>query len=344
MVCLLSLAGTGAVAAEPHAVAFIYHRFGEPELPSTNIQPERFAAQLDALAERGFQVWPLGRILARLEAGGPLPDKVVAITIDDAYASVYEHAFPILRERALPFTVFVATEPVDRRRRGFMTWEQLREMAAAGASFGNHSTYHRHLLERRPGEDEAAWAARVREDIRHAQARLEAELGDSVGPWFAYPYGEYSAPLAALVRSLGLVGFGQQSGAMGVDSDRRALPRYPAAGRFAALDDFLLKAATLPFPVARMRPWDPVLWNETRPRWEVAVAKSLPRWRELACYASGQGRIPVRWTQAGRVFETRAPAPLSGRRSRYNCTVPTPSGRWRWLSQEWVRPALPEGG
>jgi len=326
-----------AAAVEPHAVAFIYHRFGEPELPSTNVQPEQFRAQLDALAERGFQVWPLSRILRALDGGAPLPDRVVAITIDDAYESVYRHAFPILRERGLPFTVFVATEPVDRRQGGYMSWDQLREMAAAGAEVGNHSRFHRHLVERRPGEDEAAWRERVRADIRHAQARLSAELGAAVRPWFAYPYGEYDSALAGVVRDLGLVGFGQQSGAMGVDSDRRALPRYPAAGRYAALDDFLLKAATLPFPVAWMRPWDPVLHDGGPPSWTVAVGKALPRWRELACYASGQGRIPVRWQEAGAVFQTRAPAPLTGRRSRYNCTVPTPEGRWRWLSQEWVR-------
>ncbi len=335
--------GGTVTAAEPHAVAFIYHRFGEPRLPSTNVQPEQFAAQLDALAEGGFQVWPLSRILEHLDARRPMPDKVVAITIDDAYASVHRHAFPILRERGLPFTVFVASEPVDQGRSGYMSWAQLREMAAHGAEFGNHSRHHHHLVARRPGEDEAAWRARVTADIRHAQLRLQAELGARVRPWFAYPYGEYSRPLAEVIQALGLVGFTQRSGAMGVDSDRRALPRYPAAGRYAELPGFLLKAASLPFPLEWVRPWDPLLQGPQPPAWTVRLARTPPRWRELACYASGQGRIEVVWREPGREFTTQAPAPFSARRGRYNCTVPTPEGRWRWLSQEWVAPWIPEG-
>ncbi len=322
-------------------MAFVYHRFGEPELPSTNVAPEQFAAHLDALAEGGFRVWPLSRILAAFEGAEPMPDKVVAITIDDAYASVYRHAFPLLRARELPFTVFVATAPVDEGRPGFMSWAQLREMGAAGAEFGNHSHRHAHLLTRRTGEDEAAWRARVAADIRHAQRRLEAELGTRVRPFFAYPYGEYDRALAEVVRTLGLVGFGQHSGAMGADSDRRALPRFPAAGRYAALDDFLLKAATLPFPLAWVRPWDPSLRDAGPPAWTVRLRRAPSRWRELACYASGQGRIALQWREPGLEFVTRAGRPLAARRSRYNCTVPTRDGRWRWLSQEWVRLDLP---
>ncbi|HHH36689.1 MAG TPA: polysaccharide deacetylase [Gammaproteobacteria bacterium] len=341
--CLLlagaSIHGTaGAAEAAPAtAVVFMYHRFGETAHPSTNIRLDQFEAQLDYLQRAGYQILPLEDIVAALAAGRPLPPRAVALTIDDAYLSVYREAYPRLRARGWPFTVFVATDPVDRHLRDFMSWEQMREMGRHGARFANHSRSHGHLIRRLPGESAAQWKHRVRDDIEYARRRLVVELGvDS--RLFAYPYGEYDTALANLVRDLGYTAFGQQSGALGPDSDRRALPRFPMAEKFADLAPFRVKAAALPLPVRKVIPWDPVT-REARPRLEIWLGESDARLERLACYASGQGALPVQWLAGpGLRFATRAREDLPPGRSRYNCTAPAgDSGRYYWFSHPWIR-------
>ena len=84
------------------AVAIMYHRFGEDARPSTNIKLDQFHAHIAELTSGKYPVMPLGDIVAALRAGKPLPDRAVAITIDDAYRSVYTEAWPRLR-KAGPF-------------------------------------------------------------------------------------------------------------------------------------------------------------------------------------------------------------------------------------------------
>ena len=54
---------------------------------------------------------PLQELVDALRAGQPLPDRTAAITFDDGYISIYDTAWPLLRARGWPFTVFVNTEP-----------------------------------------------------------------------------------------------------------------------------------------------------------------------------------------------------------------------------------------
>jgi len=352
LILLLLVAPPGARAASPpetatpadavpsHAVVFMYHRFGEGDYPTTNVRPEQFQAHLDHLSRAGYRVWPLERIVAERAAGRPLPDRVVAITVDDAYRSVYTEAFPRLKARGWPFTVFVATDAVDAGSPGLLTWDEMRRMAKDGATFANHSATHDHLIHRRSGEDRAAWAARVRADLARARGRLEAELGRAPD-LFAYPYGEYDPDLAALVRGMGYTPFGQQSGAVGPHSDPAALPRFPMAEAYAGLDDFRLKAASLPLPVTAAAPESPVLADANPPRLELTVEPADLRPDALACYASAGGPAVVTWLDraAGRLAVT-ASGPLPAGRSRYNCTAPSRAAprRYYWYSHLWIRP------
>lgn len=336
--CLL----LGLLSSTAHAaVVFMYHRFGEDRYPSTSVRLEQFDAHLEHLAAAGYQVWPLARIAEHLQAGAALPDKVVAITIDDAYSSVYEQAWPRLRTRGWPFTVFVATDPVDLQLRGYMRWEQMREMAAAGVHFANHSRRHDKLHVRLAGETAAAWAARVQADIAHAEQRLQAELGAAVPTsprLFAYPYGEYSLELAGLLAELGYVAFGQHSGALGLESDLQALPRFPMAEAYAALSEFRQKAAALPLPLREREPLDPVLSGNNPPRFTATIGPTKSNPTRLTCYASNQGQLAVQWLD-GRRFSVQASKPYPPGRARYNCTLPAGEpGRFYWFSQPWIVP------
>ena len=261
-------------AVPPHAVVFLYHRFGDDRYPSTNIRLDQFDTQLNWLAKNHYRVWPLPKIVDYLQAGKPIPDHVVAITLDDAFQSAYENAYPRLKARGWPFTVFVSTAAVDQHLPDYMSWDELREMAKHGASFGDHTVDHGHLPFRSKGETDLAWADRVRRDILQAQERLQAELGPDVNAspkLFAYPYGEYDRDLAELVNGLGFVAFGMEAGALGEPLDPRALPRFPIEEHYGGLAGFILKAQSLPLPIKQLAPWNPVITRNNPPRLTVTL-------------------------------------------------------------------------
>ncbi|MFQ5509916.1 MAG: polysaccharide deacetylase family protein [Leptospirillia bacterium] len=337
---MLVLLGSSPAFAEvpSHAVVLMYHRFGETTYPSTNIRTDQFKAHLDHLEQGGYRVWPLNRVVRHLKEGTALPDRVVAITIDDAYQSIRTVAYPILSARGWPFTVFVSTDAVDQGLAAYLSWEQMRDMRGHGVDFANHSASHDYLVRRNAGEDEAAWRARIAADIARATERITEELGPPP-PLFAYPYGEYREALKDVVREAGLTGFGQHSGPIGPRSDFLALPRFPMSETYGGINDFRLKVATLPLPVTHHAPSDPMWEGGPPPQLSVTLAASDARLDELACYASGQGRIEVHWVDrdAGS-FQVKAEKPLSKGRSRYNCTAPAGgSGRYYWFSQPWLR-------
>ena len=112
------------------ALIVTYHRFthGDADIKTAS---RAFAEQLDYLT-RHYQVVPLSFIAERLAARQALPANVAAITIDDGYSDAYEIAFPLLRRRNLPATMFVVTEFVDQKK--WLWTDKLRYLVArAGA-------------------------------------------------------------------------------------------------------------------------------------------------------------------------------------------------------------------
>ena len=339
---LALVAWAGTADAAEHAVILEYHHVGTDTPAATSVTPATFEAHLDYLADNGFHVWPVSRVLGHLERDKPLPEDTVALTFDDAYASVYQEVYPRLRERGWPFTVFVSTDYIDEDYGGYMSWDQLREVAENGGELGNHSRSHPHLIRRKAGETEAQWRKRAVAEIRHAQKRLEEETGGAVGV-FAYPFGEFTAELTAVAGELGFYGVGQQSGAVGAVSDLRAAPRFPMAGGYADLDRFATKVNSRPLPVTVLSPDSRILGpKKDRPALRLRLGEGDFRAAGLACYASGQGRMDLTWVdkEAG-VAEVRPREPLGPGRSKYNCTAPSASeaGVYYWYSHLWMKRA-----
>lgn len=325
-----------------HAVIFMYSHIGVSKYPDTNISLKQFEAHLNYLAKNNYQIWSLEKIVNHLKDGLAIPDRTVAITFDDGHLSVVKHAYPRLKKRGWPFTVFIYTDAMDHHPKRYITWEQMRDMRQHGASFANQSKTHDHLTRRRKKETTAGWTARVRADIEHAQQRIEHELGhnpEGIPRLFSYPYGEYNQALATLVEELGYVGIGEQSGPAGEYADLRVLPRYPISEGHDSLDEFAAKASSLPLPVTEVQPWEPLLKKLNPPRMVATLAESDARLDQLACQASGQGRIKVKWLdKKARRFAVQAPQPLRIGRSRYNCAAPsaTQPERQYWFSHLWI--------
>jgi peptidoglycan/xylan/chitin deacetylase (PgdA/CDA1 family) len=71
-----------------------------------------FERQLRWLAAH-YEVVPLEEFVGRLSRGGSLRG-VAAVTFDDGYAGVFDHAWPLLRALSVPATVFVVAEAPGR--------------------------------------------------------------------------------------------------------------------------------------------------------------------------------------------------------------------------------------
>jgi len=317
-----------------HAVVFMYHRFGDDRYPSTNIKLKQFEQQLDYIEKNGFNVWPLSKIVRYLLEGKKLPEKTVALTIDDAYITTYTEGYPRLRAEKFPFTVFVSTHAVDTGSKNYMSWEQMREMALHGAEFANHSLTHPFLLPR-SSETKGEWKSRVVREIEEAQRKLHQELGSSMNEnpkLFSYPFGEYNQNIIKILKELGYIGITQTSGVISSDTDLRTLPRFAMAEAFADIDDFILKINTLPLPIESVSPIEPIVTRNNPPILRLKLKRAI---KNLQCFISSGERVDIEWISE-REVQIEANSPLKAPRNRYTCTAPAKDGRWYWYSNLWI--------
>ncbi|HEY9078676.1 polysaccharide deacetylase family protein [Magnetovibrio sp.] len=314
-------------APDDGASIVMYHRFGEDDYPSTNTRLEQLDAHIAELDGGSYTVLALGEIVSRLKAGKPFPAKSVGVTIDDAYRSVYTEAWPRFKKAGIPFTLFVATQPVDQGLSRYMTWAQIREMAADPlVTIGSQTASHLHMID---NTDAANMA-----DIDASNARFRAELG-YVPELIAYPYGEYSEAVIETVKRAGFVaGFGQHSGAFGASDNQRndvyRLPRFAMNETYGDLPRLKTAAGALPVPVRDVIPQDTVVDpNGNPPYIGFTLPEDLPRAEQMACFSNHEGKLKIE--RLGPRMEVRMSQKLPQGRTRLNCTVPAGEGRWRWF-------------
>ena len=123
-------------------LSIMYHRFEENKYPSTNIRMNIFLEHINSIKSNGFEFY--NPKLFDDQFHQPKDNKKILLTIDDAFLSFYENAWPILKNE-IPFILFVSTEPIGKR--GYMTWSQIKEIEKEKFAFiGNHSHTHEYLI------------------------------------------------------------------------------------------------------------------------------------------------------------------------------------------------------
>ena len=306
----------------------MYHRFEENKYPSTNIRLNNFLQHLKIIEENSITF--INPKNFEYELKNNKSKRKILLTIDDGFSSFYKNAWPILKQKKIPFILFVSTREVGAFN--YMTWEQIREISEEDfVEIGNHSHTHEYLV------DESADL--IRKDIEKSISIFKRELGKN-SDFFSYPFGEYSVLFKDIIKSLNFkYAFGQHSGVVDETKDFYELPRYPINEKYGEIKRFNSLIKTLPFKYKRILPEEKyLLQKKNPPEVKIEFYEGIKNLKSLNCY-SNEGD---KWRQSKINFLNQNTLEVSinekfiGERGRINCSLRDPSGYWRWLGVQFV--------
>ena len=199
---LRALSRLAARRRKTRSVVLMYHAVGD----SVHcVSPDAFEAQMSYLKDHA-RVISLDAILNGQCRHSTAP-LTCAITFDDGYAGVYEHAYPILRHYGFPAILYVTTSGLDRDRGercytipGFfpgeptVTWAQVQEMSSDGMNIGSHLCNHLDMRGLRPEVG--------MEELVRSKEIITQQVGAPC-KHFAYPFGLFNAQNVDWVRKCG---------------------------------------------------------------------------------------------------------------------------------------------
>jgi peptidoglycan/xylan/chitin deacetylase (PgdA/CDA1 family) len=213
-----------ALAQVRFPAVLCYHRIGgPPELGVTRVGRSVFVRQMTALARAGWRALTLSEFAANAPHAAR---RTFLLTFDDGYASLAEHAYPVLADLGFTATTFLITDYVGKtntwdvrytwNRLPHLTWRDVEQWQARGFSFASHGATHRRLT----WLDDAA----ALDDLHRSRDVLLARIGTDAGRAVAYPFGAVNDRVIALARTAGYeLGFGGVKG----NGDPLHLSRVP---------------------------------------------------------------------------------------------------------------------
>ena len=203
---LLTIIPPALIGAEegPTAIVLCYHIVQSPQDDRMEISRKTFRQHLQYLEMTGYNVISLRELYEYVSGKRPtIPENSVVITIDDGWSSAYTEAFPELKKRNYPFTLFIYPNIIGKTPIA-LTWQQIREMAEAGVDIQSHSLSHPFLTRRRQlSRDETEYNEWLHRELAESKRIIEKQTGRPV-EFLAYPYGDYDARVA---RAAGAAGY-----------------------------------------------------------------------------------------------------------------------------------------
>ena len=306
----------------------MYHRFDENKYPSTNIKVDVFKKHLEIIEDSKIKF--INPKDFENELKNLKLQRKILLTIDDGFLSFYENAWPILKEKKIPFILFVSTREVGAFN--YMSWDQIREISKENfVEIGNHSHTHEYLADEKNDI--------IKKDIEKSIDIFKKELGKN-SDFFSYPFGEYSNDFKKIIKNFGFkYAFGQHSGVMDETKDFYEFPRYPINEKYGEIKRFKSITRTLPFKYKKIYPEEKyLLQNKNPPKVKIEFYENIKNLKSLGCY-SNEGN---KWRQSDIKFENSNTLVINiaekfvGERGRINCSLRDPSGLWRWLGIQFV--------
>ncbi len=306
----------------------MYHRFNEDKYPSTNIQLDVFKEQLKIIENEGIRFIDPRNLKENISENKK--ERKILLTIDDGLLSFYKNAWPILREKKIPFILFVNTREVGAFN--YMDWDQIQELHNTDyVEIGNHSHSHEYLVDEN--------AEIIKKDILRSIEIFNEKLGKN-SKFFSYPFGEYSLEFKKIIKELGFhYAFGQHSGVIDETKDLWELPRFPINEKYGELSRFKTLMKTLPLKYNKITPNDKyLLQSNNPPNVKIFFKENINRIEEISCF-SNEGN---RWRNSKisfiekNVLEIKISEKFIGERGRINCSLREMNGFWRWLGIQFV--------
>jgi peptidoglycan/xylan/chitin deacetylase (PgdA/CDA1 family) len=306
-------------------LSIMYHRFDENKYPSTNIQMNIFLQQIQLIKDLNYDFIHPENFEKNFNI--PKKQKKILITIDDAFQSFYEVAWPFLKEKKIPFILFVSTEPVGNK--GYMTWDQIKEVEQESfAIIGHHSHSHDYLIDV-SNED-------FIKDIEIANKIFTEKIG-YIPSLFSYPFGEYSEFMRQYISKNFTYAFGQHSGVIDVNKEKFQLPRFPINENYGELKRFTSIIKTYPLEYKKLLPLEKKLNKSNNPPlFSVEFFDNQENIKNINCY-SNEGN---KWEKSkiqfrGNTLNIKFREAFLPRRGRINCSL-NDNGKWRWFGTQFI--------
>ena len=299
-------------------LSLMYHRFDENKYPSTNIKMDIFKNHIQIIKEKNYQFEDPDNFQKNFES--PKNEKKILITIDDAFSSFYEKAWPFLKKNKIPFILFVSTEPVGKN--GYMTWKQIKEVEKEKFAYiGNHSHSHEYLLDLNFQD--------FKKDINKSIKIFKNELGYSP-IYYSHPFGEYSQKQIEFLKKKFKFAFGQHSGVIDVNKDKYQLPRFPINEKYGDLDRFKFVIDLLPLQYKSIEPVDMYIAQNNPPKLIIEFFENQKNIKKINCF-SDEGN---KWDKSNIVFtdqklQVNFRDKFLFRRGRVNCSLN--DNGWHWF-------------
>ena len=306
----------------------MYHRFEENKYPSTNIRNEIFLEHLKEINNLGIEFIAFKKFEKIIKTN--IDKNYLLLTIDDAFESFYLNSWPILKNKRIPFVLFVSTREIGKY--GYMTWNNIKEVAASNlVTIGNHSHTHEYLIDWKDNK--------IKSDLETSMQIFKKELGYSP-KIFSYPFGEYSTNLKKIVADLNFeFAFGQHSGVIDPSKDFLELPRFPINEKYGELKRFKSILQTLPFPYEKITPENRYLKkDENPPEIKIKFFENLINVQNINSY-SNEGNV---WKKSNIQFLNKNELVIllkekfKSERGRINCSLWEEDKKWRWLGIQYV--------
>ena len=304
----------------------MYHRFNEPKYPSTNIQMDIFKKHIKIIENLNttfIDPSNLSNEISKVQK-----NKSVLLTIDDGFTSFYKNAWPYLKNKKIPFILFISTREVGKN--GYMTWDQIREIQNSKIGIiGNHSHSHEYLVD--------LSNEKINYDIDKSIKIFKKELGHNPN-YFSYPFGEYSLDFINIIKKNFDFAFGQHSGVLDLSKDNFQLPRFPINEKYGDLKRFKSIINLLPFYYKNIFPKETYLTEANNPP-EIFI-EFFPEQNNLEninCYSNENNK----WRKSKIVFENNSMLKILinekfiTERGRINCSLNDKEG-WRWFGLQFV--------
>lgn len=157
-----------------------------------SVAPEIFDQQMAWLRDNNYHTVSMATAQQCIQGQPVCPPNAIVLTFDDGYVDASTDALPILQRYGMTATFYIVNNYVGQP--GYMNWEQVGALYAAGMEIGAHSLDHLDMT--------TLDITEARRQAEESKRDIEAKLGITVMT-FCYPAGRYNAEVANQVRDAG---------------------------------------------------------------------------------------------------------------------------------------------